>query len=117
MTFRVKKNINVRLSYVPIAENSSPISRPFLYRLSDETKAQREAALAAHMELEQHIQNLEINTEYRMDVNGDALENIEELGSGSGGAVIKARHKTTGILVARKVRPNQTVCSSCSRFS
>lgn len=38
------------------------------------------------------------------DLRNDDFERIEELGHGSGGAVLKVLHKPTKIIMARKVR-------------
>lgn len=37
------------------------------------------------------------------DLRNDDFERLEELGYGSGGAVLKVKHKPTGVIMARKV--------------
>lgn len=60
-------------------------------------------SLQQHEELQRQIQSLELNTEYRLDLNPESIEFIGALGEGSGGAVSKVRHKRSGIILARKV--------------
>lgn len=43
------------------------------------------------------------------DLNDGQFDRISELGYGSGGVVLKVRHKPTGIIMARKVSENKRV--------
>lgn len=48
---------------------------------------------------------LEIGIEYSLDLKGDDLEVLKDLGHGNGGSVSKVRHLATGTVMARKVGP------------
>lgn len=43
---------------------------------------------------------------------------LDELGSGNGGIVYKVRHRATGIVMARKVRPHHRwPCGACPKLN
>ncbi|KCV71163.1 STE/STE7/MEK1 protein kinase [Fonticula alba] len=54
-------------------------------------------------DLSSELQSLEINTEYTLELRPSNVVNIKEVGAGSGGTVIRARHTVTGRLLARKI--------------
>ena len=46
---------------------------------------------------------LEIGLEFKLDLRSEDLVGLKELGAGNGGTVSKVMHKTTKVVMARKV--------------
>ena len=49
------------------------------------------------------LNQLEINTEYKLALSTTELEDLGELGAGNGGTVNKARHRSADVILAHKV--------------
>jgi hypothetical protein len=50
------------------------------------------------------LQELELNTEYKLSLSLAEIRDQTELGAGNGGFVFKALHIATGLTIAHKVR-------------
>ena len=54
------------------------------------------------------MDTLEIGVEFQLDLKTDELVVLRELGAGNGGTVSKVMHPATRVVMARKVRCDQT---------
>lgn len=54
-------------------------------------------------ELTEQLQDLQIGLELRLDLRGEDIETLEELGAGNGGTVCKVVHQPTKTIMAKKV--------------
>jgi mitogen-activated protein kinase kinase len=56
-----------------------------------------------HATLSTTLANLDLSKRKRFDLKHDELKNIEELGMGNGGSVMKVEHVASGTVMAKKV--------------
>ncbi|KAJ7600933.1 kinase-like domain-containing protein [Mycena floridula] len=56
-----------------------------------------------HMSLTSTLRNLDIQSERKFDLKNEDLKNLQELGQGNGGSVMKVEHVPSGTIMAKKI--------------
>jgi mitogen-activated protein kinase kinase len=85
----------------PLGNNSTPAKSglPAINVLSPESGT----AASARATLSSTLKNLDLNATPKFDLKNDELKNLEELGMGNGGSVMKVQHVPSGTIMAKKV--------------
>ncbi|MBW0475421.1 hypothetical protein O181_015136 [Austropuccinia psidii MF-1] len=97
-----KKNRNKK--GLALGAGSSSISGPKEPKsLGSNTQINSNNRVDYHNKLSEQLATLEIGLEFKLDLHGEDLEILGELGAGNGGTVCKAIHVPTKLVMARKL--------------
>lgn len=103
------KNTGAPLQVQPSYSSSlSPVGSPLLPVSAGHTPSLSSSSVSSHKQsyhnkLSEQLANLELGVEFKLDLKGEDLQVLNELGSGNGGTVSRCLHVPTGAIMARKV--------------
>lgn len=104
---RKKRNFKaLQLPTSPVSPVQSPLDTlaPVATRLAPKNPDTANSAnRSAHVSLTSTLRNLDINAERKFDLKTEDLKELQELGQGNGGSVMKVEHIPTGIIMAKKI--------------
>lgn len=104
---RKKRNFKaLQLPTSPVSPVQSPLDTlaPQATRLAPRNPdTANSARRSAHVSLTSTLRNLDINAEHKFDLKSEDLKELQELGQGHGGSVMKVEHIPTGTIMAKKI--------------